>query len=217
MITMEALSAMLLDELDGVEAGTPLSQLDESLIHLGSCASVTALDGTSLEHPITAAIAAGAMIVQIQEVVTLVSGLGTHSLMMTAPIILAQGRAAGLIDDQPIDEERRALWDKYVGDSGYWRRFEQAVPGFLDSLLHLSPAVFQGFFDYCALPWSTRSLPPLTSELIALATDVSPTHTFAPGARLHFGNALKLGAGRQAIERTLHIASSPRRFKLDKM
>ncbi|MCW1432296.1 carboxymuconolactone decarboxylase family protein [Novosphingobium sp. JCM 18896] len=207
MIPIAALQALLTDDLEGVPPGEDLCALDEALIELGVRASVTALDPAAVDKAIAAAYSTGATPEQIQEVVTLVSGLGVHSLMVTAPLILEQGLAAGVLDAGPLDAARQEIWRRHVKGS-YWQRFDREVPGFLESLLRLSPAAFEGFFAYCALPFITRSLPAVTTELIALATDVTPSHVFPPGARLHISNARRLGAGTRAIARTLAIAAT---------
>ena len=146
---------------------------------------------------------------QIQEIISLVSGLGVHSLMVSARRLaeLAAARGDALLD-QPLDADRQALWDRYIGNDPYWVAFEQDVPGFLDALIRLSPVQFKAFHDYCAVPWKSGSVRALTKELAALATDASPTHRYMPGFRMHLRNALKLGAGRKAILETLAIAAA---------
>ena len=182
--------------------GEPLDALTEALVTLGVRTSVTCLAG--IEPAVAAARAAGATPAQMQEVIALVSALGVHSLMVSAPVILAAAGTAG----DPLTSEQQALWSRHVGDDPYWRAFEAEVPGFLDALLRTAPALFEGFFAYCAIPWTTRHVPALTKELVAIACDVCPTHRFGPGLRLHIRNALKLGAGRTAILETLAIAAT---------
>jgi hypothetical protein len=108
-------------------------------------------------------------------------------------------------DPPPLDA---GLWQRTVGADRYWAGVETELPGFLEALLRLSPAAFQGFVAYCAIPWSTRHVGALTKELVAMACDATPAHRFGPGFRLHLKNALKLGAGRAAVLATLRIAAA---------
>lgn len=187
--------------------GEPLDSVGVSLIELGVAVSVTSLDRKLIERTIASAFAAGASAQQIQEVVSLVSGLGVHSLMIAAPMILAQ---SGEVDGRarPLDPRQKALWDQYVGTDPFWAEFEGELPGFLDAMLRLSSEQFVAFFDYCAVPWRSGSVPAQIKELIAMASDATPTHRFLPGFRIHLRNAIKLGAGRAAILSALDIAAA---------
>jgi alkylhydroperoxidase/carboxymuconolactone decarboxylase family protein YurZ len=188
--------------------GPGLDALAAALVALGVAVSVTSLDGPAIDAAIENALDAGASVDQLQEVIALISGLGVHSLMVTATRVLGQAERRGLVEARaPLDAARQALWDRCVGDDPFWVGFEQEVPGFLDAMLRLSPDVFQGFFNYCAIPWRSGTVCPLTKELIAMASDATPTHRFLPGFRIHLHNAIKLGASRQAVLQTLDIAA----------
>jgi hypothetical protein len=134
----------------------------------------------------------------------LVSGLGVHSLMVTAVSI---ARAAGL-EASSLTPEEQALWDKHVGGDPFWIAFEAELPGFLRAMLKLSPDQFIAFFGYCAVPWKSGQVRAKLKELIAMACDATPAHRFGPGFRLHLGNAVKLGVGRRAVMETLDIAAA---------
>lgn len=209
MLSIEQFRATAEAQLAGVADGEALDALSRALIDLAVKASVTALDVDALDAAMAAAFDAGASATQIQEIISLVSGLGVHSLMVSARRLaeLAAARGDALLD-QPLDADRQALWDRYIGNDPYWVAFEQDVPGFLDALIRLSPVQFKAFHDYCAVPWKSGSVRALTKELAALATDASPTHRYMPGFRMHLRNALKLGAGRKAILETLAIAAA---------
>src|SRR3546814_7844517 len=81
-----------LKALDGVAEGGPLAPLPRALIQLGLAASVTALDREALSIAVAAAYKRGATPGQVQEVIALVSGLGVHSLMISA-VVVQIGRA----------------------------------------------------------------------------------------------------------------------------
>jgi alkylhydroperoxidase/carboxymuconolactone decarboxylase family protein YurZ len=202
LISVEQMHEAARELLAEAPDGEPLDRVDATLIAVGVAASVTALDDNAIERAIDDSLAAGATIAQIEEVVALVSGLGVHSLMMTAAHLHARNG-----DPQPLDPERRAMWARFVGTDPYWTAFDRECPGFLDALLRLSPVTFEGFFRYCAIPWTSNHVRARTKELVALACDACPSHRFMPGFRLHLGNALKLGAGRRAIEAALAIAA----------
>ena len=207
MLTLADVAATASEMLGDVPEGEPLDPLAATLITLGCAVSVTCLDRAAIDGAIGRAFAQGASVAQVQEIIALVSGLGVHSLMVSAGTVLAQARASGLANEGPLDAERQALWDKHVGEDPYWLPFEREVPGFLDALLRTSPDLFRGFFAYCSIPWKTGTVRALVKELAALAVDASPTHRFMPGFRLHLRNAILLGAGRRAVEQTLEIAA----------
>jgi len=191
----------------GLADGPPLSALDLALIELGLAASVTSLSPPMVETGIRQAFDAGATAVQIQEVVSLVSGLGVHSLMVTAPLILAAAQKRDAAPLPPFTPAQQALWDKHVGDDPFWIGFEQELPGFLEAMLRLSGDQFSAFFHYCAVPWRSGSVRGALKELIAMASDATPTHRFFPGFRLHLRNAISLGVGRQSIFQALDLAA----------
>jgi alkylhydroperoxidase/carboxymuconolactone decarboxylase family protein YurZ len=207
--SINSLRALATDALSGRENGSPLDPLSRSLISLGLATSCTALDRAAMNAAIDAALDSGASVDQIEEVIALVSGLGVHSLMTSQAAVLDAARARGLLgDDGPLDPDRQKLWDKYVGDDPFWIGFERELPGFLKSMLILSPDIFTAFFAYCAVPWKIGKVRAVTKELIAMASDASPTHIYGPGFRIHLGNAIALGASRAQIGEALDLAAA---------
>jgi alkylhydroperoxidase/carboxymuconolactone decarboxylase family protein YurZ len=193
----------------GLVAGDMLDPLAEALITLAVAVSVTSLDRTAVNAAIAAAMDAGATAGQVQEIIALVSGMGVHSLMVSAVPVMTEAARRGLIHpDLPLDPERQALWDKHVGNDPFWTGFSTELPGFLDAMLRLSPDIFVGFFEYCAIPWRSGTVRAKVKELAAIACDAAPTHRFRPGFRLHLRNAIQLGIGRTAILRALDIAAA---------
>ncbi len=197
----------LADRLLPIEQGSRLLQpLERALIQVGVCASVTALNRGALKLAISRAYLDGATATHLQEIVSLVSGLGVHSLMISAAEILQRADDPSL--NAPLSDEQRGLWDRYVGSSSFWNRFEQEMPGFLEAMLRLSAEQFVAFFDYCAIPWKGNAVSAVLKELTAMATDAVPGHRFLPGFRLHLGNAIKLGASRGMVFEALDIAAN---------
>ena len=207
-LSVTELHRELLAGLIDVPEGDFLTALDHCLIAFGVAVSVTSLNRDAAIVCIAAAYAAGATTEQIQEVLSLVSGLGVHSLMISSTLIAAEARSRGALPSRGRNADEEALWEAHVGRDPFWAAFERELPGFLDSMLDLSRDQFIAFFDYCALPWKSGHVRAVTKELVALATDTTPAHRFAPGARIHLANALKLGAARRAIGETLAIAAA---------
>jgi alkylhydroperoxidase/carboxymuconolactone decarboxylase family protein YurZ len=190
-----------------IEDGPPLSARERAFIKLGLAASVTSLNTPAIDSAIQEAFDAGATPGEIQEIVSVVSGLGVHSLMVTAPTILSSARRAGYDIDAPPTEIETAKWAARVGDDPFWSAMEREVPGFMRAMLRLSPAQFDAFFDYCAVPWKGGLVRAQVKELLAMASDATPAHLFMPGFRLHLANAIHLGAGRRAIAECIELAA----------
>jgi alkylhydroperoxidase/carboxymuconolactone decarboxylase family protein YurZ len=193
----------------GVANGEPLAALDAALVTLAASASVTALDRERMDVAIACCFDAGATVEQVQEILALASGLGVHTLMATATAVLGAASARGLINAAaPFDAKRQALWNRHVGDDPFWTGFSTELPGFLEAMLRLSPDIFTGFFEYCAIPWRSGTVRARIKELAALACDAAPSHRFRPGFRVHLKNAIALGVGRLAILQALDIAAA---------
>lgn len=189
--------------------GNALNGMELALIELAVAVSVTALDRAATAAAIARAFDAGCSVEQVQEIIALTSGLGVHSLMISAAEVLAEGARRGLVAaTEPLDAERQALWDRHVGTDPFWIGFSAELPGFLEAMLRLSPDLFTGFFAYCAIPWRSGTVRAKVKELAAMACDASPTHRFRPGFRVHLNNAIKLGVGRTGILQALDLAAA---------
>jgi len=208
MISVTDVRQHALKLLEGAPAGEGLDEISRILIELAAAAAVTSLDVERIEFYAARALAAGATAEQVHEVLVLVSGLGVHTLMMgtrTLGLLLLQAGDSRMTSR--LDERQAELWRARVAGDPFWDSVEREIPGFLDSLLRLDPIAFDGFFQYCSLPWKTHTLSAMTKELMAMAVDATPTHRFLPGVRLHLRNALQLGAGRVAVLGALELAA----------
>jgi alkylhydroperoxidase/carboxymuconolactone decarboxylase family protein YurZ len=188
-------------------AGEPLSDDQRRFVELAIRATPTVLDGPGLSRAAEAALDAGASPQQIHEAIVFVAGIGLHTMIegtRRLNEILAE-RDDPLLSE-PLDSGRQALLDEHVGDR--MGAFEDAVPGFFDGLVRVSPTAFEGFFAYRSLPWVEPTIDPLTKELMAIAVDAVPSHRFLPTLRLHVARALQLGAGKVAILATLDLAAA---------
>jgi alkylhydroperoxidase/carboxymuconolactone decarboxylase family protein YurZ len=204
----------LADLHDEVEAllrkatrGAPLAPVVRALVQYAVCTSVTTLDLAAARVAAAQALDEGATADQLHEVLTLVSGLGVHTLMEgsrdLADLVTSRG---GVLPE--VDERRSELRRRLLGGAPFWDVFEEHVPGFLDSLLRLSPEAFEGFVSYGAIPARTRQLRPVVKELVSVAVDALPNHRYLPGLRLHVAGALRLGAGRTEVEEAVAIAAA---------
>ncbi|MES2512379.1 MAG: carboxymuconolactone decarboxylase family protein [Pseudomonadota bacterium] len=207
MVTLSDIREEAERQLQASAAGAPLDAVTCELIAFAVRLSVTTLDSAGAKLHAERALALGANADQLHEVALLVSGLGVHSLFEGTRLVnrltAVEGEAA-----PAMDEGRQQLWDKWIGQEGYWNGFEREVPGFLKDLLQASPQGFDAFFRYCAVPWKSGHLPVLVKELVSMAVDATPTHRFLPGMRLHLGNAIRLGAGRDMVMKALEIAAA---------
>lgn len=193
-------------ERAGASEGEALSEQERAFVSLGLATSLPCLNSAAIEEAVAQAFRVGASPTQVQEILSLVSGLGVHSLMASAAVVVRQARAAGHSLDDMFTPQQQALWDARVGDDPFWATMEAELPGFLRSMLLLSADQFEAFFDYCAVPWKMGTVRARVKELVALATDAMPGHVFMPGFRLHLRNAVKLGVGRQAIRECVAMA-----------
>lgn len=206
MTSLQDLEAIAIRALDQAQDGPGLDTLSTRLIELGCSVSVCSLDRDAIGSGIEKAFDAGATVDQIQEVIALISGLGVHSLMVSAVPVLMIAERRGVLD-RSIDARRQELWDLHVGDDPFWNGFEEEVPGFLHAMLVLSPELFEGFFAYCGIPWKSGTVRAVTKELVAMASDATPSHRFAPGFRIHLHNAIALGASKAMVRDAVEIAA----------
>lgn len=210
MISLSDIQDEAIGLLQGVKGGPPLDVQTSELIAFAVRISVTTLDSASASTHAQRALDAGATTAQLHELLLLVSGLGVHTLFEGTRLVNRLGgpaASAQAAKTTPLDEERQRLWDTWIGQDSFWQGFEREMPNFLIELLHASPQGFDAFFRYCAVPWTMGKLLPLTKELVSMAVDATPTHRFLPGVRLHLRNAVKLGAGREAVLKVLEIAA----------
>ncbi|QTJ68581.1 carboxymuconolactone decarboxylase family protein [Rhodococcus sp. ZPP] len=194
--------------LDGVEDGAGLDEQTRVLTQIAVRSAVTTMDVAGTARYIEDALDLGLDAAQIQEALTVVSGLGVHTLFESSRQLSSALRRRGGGGAAPLDQTQQNLWDRYIGTDPYWQRMEDELPGFFDALLRMSPETFVAFFDYCAVPWKSRALRAVTKELISLAADSTPTHRYKPGFLLHLKNALDLGAGARSIREVLDISAA---------
>ena len=185
-----------------------LPALDRELVELGVASSCAVLDDDGTREHARRALELGATPAQVTEVLVTVSVLGMHTLTSGVPVLADVLRDAGASEmTGELDDRRRALRERHVGDDGYWDAFEAHLPGFLDGLLRLAPETFDLFFAYSALPWRSGALSARLKEQLYVAIDSTPTHVYVPGLRLHAANALRLGTTLDELAEVLIVSS----------
>jgi alkylhydroperoxidase/carboxymuconolactone decarboxylase family protein YurZ len=206
-VTVPQVRAEVESMLEGVAAGAALDQRQAALVEFAIRATPTVLHGPELSATAAAALDADVSPEELHEALMFVSGIGLHSVIEGTRRLgeLFAERDEDLVT-RPLDAERQALLDRYVDDG--LARFEDAVPGFFETLARVSPNAFEGFFAFRSVPWHDPQVEPLTKELMAIAVDAVPSHRFVPTLRLHVRRAIELGAGREAILAVLDRAAA---------
>src|SRR5690606_25608539 len=100
----------------------------------------------------------------------------------------------------PLSEDQERLKQEFTRTRGYWHPF-------WDEILELDPEMFEAYTDFSSVPWRTGVLEPKVKEFIYIAFDVSATHLYVPGLKLHIENAIGYGATPGEILEVMEIAS----------
>jgi alkylhydroperoxidase/carboxymuconolactone decarboxylase family protein YurZ len=167
-----------------------LSPKIREFISIGINAAVTHLHAPAIKIHIANALRHGATPEEIAEVCQLASVLGTHTMSFGVPILIDEMRKAGRLDELKLGEltaEEQAMKEEFVRKRGYWKDHNEAI-------LKLSPEYFTAYKNYSSHPWLTGSLEPKVREFIYIAIDVSTTHLYELGTRVHLQNAMGYGA-----------------------
>ena len=98
--------------------------------------------------------------------------------------LIAPGRRTRGVDTVARQE---TLKREFEEKRGYWSELWSGV-------LQIDPDFFEAYLAFSSVPWTHGVLEPKVKELIYIAIDVSTTHLYEPGLRLHIRNALKYGA-----------------------
>lgn len=99
-----------------------------------------------------------------------------------------------------FDSRQQKLKEQFVSSRGYWSEL-------WDDVLSLDSDFFEAYMNFSSVPWRTGTLDPKVREFIYIAIDLSTTHLYEPGARVHIQNALKYGATKEEIMEVLQLTS----------
>lgn len=180
-----------------------LTRGEQELIALAVNVQVTHLNRQASAVHIASARAAGVPESQILETIQLAASLGTHSILIGAPILQevleARGEAPELHEVYP-DQVRQELKERFQRDRKYWSPL-------WDTVLAHSPEYFEAYLGLSSIPWLHGTLEDSFRELIYIAIDVCTTHLFESGIRVHSAKALDYGATPAQIIDVMTIAS----------
>lgn len=186
--------------IDTAATGPGLSEIDRALIRFALASSATALAVGALGDLAAHALELGADEELLIEVLMLASGIGVHALHEG---VIALNRLAVTRPTPPASAQLRARWES----SGYWRRLDSELPGFLAGLAEKAPWAYEAFVAFVGVAAREGRLDRLPRELIWASLDATPTHRYLPGLRLHLANAVKLGASSAQLIDTLNLAA----------
>src|SRR3546814_1374576 len=109
------------ERLADVPEGDGMDPLDAALVRLAVSVRVTCLDSEAIDEAVVAALESGATAAQVQEVVPIDSGLGVHSIMASATVVLKRAADGGLVDPAaPLDDVRLSSCDRFGGRAPFW-------------------------------------------------------------------------------------------------
>jgi alkylhydroperoxidase/carboxymuconolactone decarboxylase family protein YurZ len=178
----------------------PLEPKVKEFVYIAVDAAATHLYVPGIRQHIKQAIGYGATAQEIMEVLELTATLGIHACNIGVPILFEELEAAGQAVPRDMTERQAALKADFEAKRGYWHAFWEEV-------LLLDPDFFEAYTRFSSVPWVSGVLEPKVKELIYTAFDVSATHLYLPGLRLHIKNAIGYGATREEILEVIELAS----------
>jgi alkylhydroperoxidase/carboxymuconolactone decarboxylase family protein YurZ len=95
--------------------------------------------------------------------------------------------------------DRQKLKEEFVARRGYWSEA-------WDLVLELDAEYFRSYMELSA-GRNPKALDPKVRELVLLAVDITATHLYRPGARIHIKRALELGATTAELMEIFELAS----------
>jgi alkylhydroperoxidase/carboxymuconolactone decarboxylase family protein YurZ len=178
----------------------PLEPKVKELVYIAVDAAATHLYVPGIRQHIKLALGYGATAQEIMEVLELTSTLGIHACNIGVPILFEELEAAGQTLPREMSARQLELKADFEQKRGYWHTFWEEV-------LLLDPDFFEAYTRFSSVPWVSGVLAPKVKELIYTAFDVSATHLYLPGLRLHIRNAIGYGATREEILEVIELAS----------
>lgn len=179
-----------------------LSEKTKHLISLALDVATTHLYEPGVRAHIRAALRLGATREEVVEVLQLVAVLGMHSCNVGVPILLEElGDAGERLMGEPLTGVQQDAKDRYRELRGNWGPH-------WERLVRLSPAFLSAYTDYSMTPWREGPLDGVTKELIYVAVNVSTTHLYTQGLRVHIRNALAQGATLSQLMTVFQLATS---------
>lgn len=179
-----------------------ISEKTKHLIGLALDVATTHLYEPGVRAHIRAALSVGATQEEVVEVLQLVAVLGMHSCNVGVPILLEElGDAGERLMGEPLNDIQQEAKERYRELRGNWGPH-------WERLVRLSPSFLSAYTDYSMTPWREGPLDGVTKELIYVAVNVSTTHLYTQGLRVHIRNALAQGATPSQLMTVFQLATS---------
>lgn len=194
------------DYLQMAEVALASEHLDRKLrdfVLVAANAAVTHLNSEATAAHISSALKHGATRSELLEVLQIASVLGIHSYTMGAPGLLEELQNS---DDEdlksrfPRDDRFHAVKREFAEKRGYWNDL-------LEAMVRSSPDFVEGYTAFSSTPWRKGVLSPMVKELLYVAIDISTTHLYEPGFRIHARNALRYGATPEQVVQVIQIVA----------
>jgi alkylhydroperoxidase/carboxymuconolactone decarboxylase family protein YurZ len=175
------------------------------LLLLAHDATVTVLDAEGIEIRVRRAREEGASEQEVLDVLKLLTLISIHSVTTGLPMLYGA-------HEFPRPEQTR---------DRYWDDFEARLPGFNGMFAHALPRVFDAYRRLGRTLWRSgrgrsgrgrsgrgrsEGLAPKWRELVLVVADLSTSHLYASGARLHIHAAIRHGATRAEVAAAIALA-----------
>lgn len=179
-----------------------------ALLQLAAECTVTVLDARTTEDRMRAALDAGATSAEVLHVLMLVSFCSVHTIT-SGLVATLSGLSAGTLEvSAERADEAAGLRERFMGGRAYWAAFDAGFPGFHEALSVHAPDLFEAYHRLGRSMWTEAGLEPRWCELVFVAMDLSTTHLYLEGARLHAANAVHYGASLDEVVATVTIAAA---------
>ncbi|KAK3690634.1 hypothetical protein LTR37_019078 [Vermiconidia calcicola] len=174
----------------------------QELVLLAMDAACTHLYEPGIKIHTAAALKAGATKEEIMETLEMSSVLGVHAVTVGVPTLLEVLKENGRELPQELNSDQERLKDEFTKRRGYWSTS-------WDPVIRLSPEFFEGYLNFSTVPFSEghNALDAKTKELMYTAIDVSTTHLFRTGLKIHIRNAINYGATEHEIMEVFELAA----------
>lgn len=127
-----------------------LSRKNQSLISLAVDSAATHLYSPGIRTHVSAALAQGATVHEVLEVIELSSTLGIHACNIGVPLLVEvlneEGGKYGAETTKPYNESQEKLKEEFTKKRGYWHTF-------WEDFLRLDPEFFEAYLEFSTVPW----------------------------------------------------------------
>jgi alkylhydroperoxidase/carboxymuconolactone decarboxylase family protein YurZ len=172
----------------------------KEFIYIAIDVTVTHLYEPGLRLHIKNALARGATVQEIAEVISFVSTSGLATLSMGLPLIVEEAQAIGLTLEQCDSDLQRKLATNFHEQVGY-------VPEGLEILAALDSTYFRALTDVSAAASRCDVLSPKVRAFVRLAAEITVTSLNRDAARIHIREALESGATIGELVEVLELVS----------